>query len=298
MKILITGSNGFLGKYLIATLKFNNQLFTLSRSHSDFNFDLSKQIPVFTESFDCIIHSAGKAHYQPRNIQEYKLFFDTNVTGTYNLLSSLEKNHIPKYFVFISSVSVYGLNSGDMISETQPTIATDPYGLSKIKAENIINDWCIKNNIICTILRLPLVIGSNSKGNLSKMINGIHYGYYFNVGGGKAQKSMVLAKDVASIIATAAKVGGVFNLTDGYHPTFFELSYSISQQLNKRRVLNLPIIIAKIFAFIGDIIGNDFYINSSKLRKLTSNLTFDDSKARTIIGWKPHNVLEEFKVNK
>jgi hypothetical protein len=59
----------------------------------------------------------------------------------------------------------------------------------------------------------------------------------------------------------------------------------------------MPLFIAKGLAKIGDILGNVFPINSNKLSKITSTLTFDDSKARIAFGWDPNPVLEGFKLN-
>ena len=138
---------------------------------------------------------------------------------------------------------------------------------------------------------------SMTPGNLSSMIHGIKKGYYFNVAGGNAKKSMVLASDIAKFILKAAEVGGTYNLTDGYHPNFNELSYLISKQLGKKFVSNVPLFVAKIFATLGDILGSKFPFNSNKLNKITSTLTFDDSKAREAFGWNPTPVLKGFKIN-
>ena len=61
---------------------------------------------------------------------------------------------------------------------------------------------------------------------------------------------------------------------------------------------NLPRFAAVILAKIGDLIGNSFPINSNKLSKITSTLTFDDSKARLAFGWEPTPVSEGFKLGK
>ena len=155
-----------------------------------------------------------------------------------------------------------------------------------------------KNNIICTILRLPIVIGSNNPpGNLGLMIKGIKKGYYFNVDGGTAKKSMVLAVDISKFILEAAKLGGTFNLTDGVHPSFFDLSKCISSKLKKSWIPNMPLFIAKFLAKLGDIFGDSFPINSNKLSKITTSLTFDDTKARISFGWQPNPVIEKFKLD-
>jgi nucleoside-diphosphate-sugar epimerase len=128
------------------------------------------------------------------------------------------------------------------------------------------------------------------------MLIAIKRGYYFNIGAGKAKKSMVLAEDVAKVILKALEIGGVYNLTDGYHPSFSELSYHISKQLGKKKPLNMPLWLAKIASRLGDLFGIIAPLNTIKMKKITSDLTFDDSKARQTFGWNPINVLEGFKI--
>jgi nucleoside-diphosphate-sugar epimerase len=294
-KVLLTGSSGFLGQNIIKCL-FNYAIETLGRSNATIIADLVYNIPLI-DSVDIVIHAAGKAHLVPKTAQQAKDFYNVNVQGTINLLKCLEKpRQLPKSFIFISSVAVYGLECGKLIKEDAPLLATDPYGKSKVEAEKIIQDWCLKNNVKCTILRLPLIAGTNPPGNLKAMINGITKGYYFNIAGGKAKKSIVLAEDVAKIIPIAANIGGIYNLTDQYHPSFFELSKVIAQQLGKSQPMNIPMWIAILMAKVGDLIGSKAPINSYKLSKIISDLTFDGSKAQKSLGWKPNQVLKEFKI--
>lgn len=293
MNILLTGSSGFLGKNLIEEISKKDLVYTLNRHSGDFICDLSKEIPKFNIEFDCVIHAAGCAHLVPVNSNDEKLFFNTNIYGTINLLKGLETNKTLNRFVFISSVSVYGLEFGQNINENHPLLAKDPYGLSKIESEKIILNWCSKNNVICTILRLPLVFGEYPIGNLGSMFNAIKKGFYFNIGGGQTKRSMVLASDVAKYIILASKVGGIYNLTDGCHPTFFDLSIKISKIYNKSRVYNIPIMLAYFIAFIGDLFGNLIPLNSFRLKKILLSLTFDDTKAKKSFGWNPMPVVKK-----
>ncbi|MBF4470276.1 NAD-dependent epimerase/dehydratase family protein [Flavobacterium sp. HJJ] len=295
MSILITGSSGFLGGILKKSFK-DEKVFELNRKSGDYHCSLAIAIPNFNERFYLVIHSAGKAHSVPKTAEDKKQFVDVNVTGTLNLLQGLEKTGIPKQFVYISSVSVYGQEFGNNIDEKFPVVAKDPYGSSKIEAETLVKNWCDKYNIVCTILRLPLLVGENPPGNLGAMLKAIDKGFYFNIAGGKARKSMVLAEDVAAFIPKVATVGGTYNLTDGVHPDFNELSTIISERKNKKTPFNLPLSIAKLVGYVGDLLGNKAPINSMKLKKITSDLTFDDSKAREL-GWNPQSVLDYLKYN-
>lgn len=294
--VLLSGASGFLGKYIYNDLVRLVNISTISRTGADISVDLSRETPTL-QKVDLVVHCAGKAHVVPRSEAEAKAFFDVNVNGTRNLLYGFEKiNNFPKSFVFISTVAVYGCDTGSMINEDSALNATDPYGKSKIEAEKLVEEWCAKHQVICSILRLPLLAGTNPPGNLGAMINGLRKGYYFNIAGGKAKKSMVMADDVAKIIPIAAQVGGVYNLTDGIHTSFRELSIVISQQLGKNIPMSIPLRMAKLMAKIGDLLGNRSPINSNKLAKITHDLTFDDSKARKMLNWNPKPVLESFNI--
>lgn len=293
--ILITGASGFLGKSILNF--FSSQdisiLSTGRTGVNDIKCDLSSETPNFNVSeIELVIHAAGKAHSVPKSDKEANHFFEVNVNGTQNLLNGLGLAAFPKQFVFISSVAVYGKEFGDNILETEMLNAKDSYGVSKIQAERVVLDWCEQHNVTCTILRLPLLVGKNPPGNLGAMIKAIQKGYYFNISGGKAKKSMVLAEDVARFIPLIAPIGGIFNLTDGYHPNFSELSSTLS----KKATVNLPLRLAQILGKIGDFVGDKFPLNTSKVKKITSDLTFDDTKARKL-GWKPQHVLEYLKNN-
>lgn len=294
-KLLFTGGSGFLGKNIIKKLEdYGFLTSTLGSNSGDYVCNLSNSIPLLKEKFDIILHAAGKAHSIPKSEADRQQFYDVNVKGTINLLAGLKDSSLPKQFVYISSVSVYGREQGFNITEDFPLEAKDAYGLSKIKAEKIVQKWCHEHNVVCTILRLPLLVGKNPPGNLGAMIRGIAKGYYFNISGGKAKKSMVLAEDVAIFIPTIANIGGVYNLTDGYHPSFFELSTIIAKQLKKNSPSNLPKFLAKSIGIVGDLIGSKAPINSLKLKKITADLTFDDHKAQSV-GWMPRSVLEWYQ---
>jgi nucleoside-diphosphate-sugar epimerase len=299
--VLLTGASGFLGKAISEYLALQQaKVLTIGReATNNIICDLSVEIPrINTNNVELVIHAAGKAHSIPKSMDEKQGFFDVNLTGTLNLLKGIEKLHqLPKFFVFISSVAVYGQETGENISEQALLKAKDPYGLSKIQAEELVIQWCNKNKVICTILRLPLLAGANPPGNLGAMIKGIQKGYYFNIACGKAKKSIVLASDVSNVITKVAIIGGIYNLTDGYHPSFAELSNTIAEQFHKPNPFNIPLWLAQLIAKFGDVMGNNAPLNSAKLKKITSNLTFDDSKARNAFGFHPTPVLKGFKIN-
>jgi nucleoside-diphosphate-sugar epimerase len=190
---------------------------------------------------------------------------------------------------------VYGLEIGSGITEKDELLGNSPYALSKIKAEQFLLKWSEKFGIRILILRLPLVVGSNPPGNLGKMIHAIRRGVYFSIGGGKARKSMVLAEDIANLLATCPNGTGVYNLTDGVHPSFAELESVIAKQLGKSKSLNLPLFWARLLGKVGDILPI-FPVNTNTIKKITQDLTFSDLKARQYLDWNPSSVIEKWKI--
>jgi len=294
--IILTGSSGFLGAYIKSELeKQDFNIITLGRKDCDIDFDLSKGIPNIPKGIDFVIHAAGKAHSLPKTEKEKALFFQTNYNGTLNLLDGIKHSGSEiKSIIFISSVSVYGINEGENIDESYPLLATDPYGKSKIMAEAAITQYCKTDSINNSILRLPLIAGKNPPGNLGAMIRALKKGMYLSIGNAEAKKSMVLAEDVASLIPELFNKSGIYNLTDGYHPSFKELETSISFHLNKRNPLKINQSLANLMAKTGNLLGKKSPFNTKKLKKIQSTLTFSDEKARKELGWKPHSVIDYY----
>lgn len=295
--LLFTGSSGFLGLNTIPQLQIRYQIITLGLSESDnLKCNLAKEIPVLNASFDVVLHAAGKAHSVPKTDAEKQVFFDVNLQGTKNLCAALEKSGIPKSFIFISTVAVYGLETGENITEDYPLNGSTPYAQSKIQAEEYLTEWCKKNNVILTILRPSLIAGPNPPGNLGSMISAIKSGKYLSIGGGKARKSVLMVQDIANIIPLVANKGGVYNVCDSFHPSFRELELLICKQLGKSGVLSIPLFIANFIAKIGDLLGQRAPVNSDKLLKITNSLTFSNEKAKRELGWQPLDVIENFKI--
>lgn len=298
ISILTTGGDGFLGSILTAEFRRKNfDVQDIQRPGSPF-VDITKpfEIPV-PVSPHYVVHLAGKAHSVPQTREEEKAFFEVNFKGTRNLCDAIDNlQEKPKAFVFISTVSVYGVDTGDFIDESHALKGSTPYAKSKIQAEEFLQQWAANRGIALVILRLPLIAGVNPPGNLGAMIKGIQTGRYFRIGNGDARKSIVLASDIATIIPKAAEVGGIYHLTDGHHPTFAELEELIASQLDKTRPRSIPYSAAKVLGWTGDVLGSKFPVNTDTIKKITSNLTFDDTRARQKLGWSPRKVLDHFKI--
>lgn len=300
MNLLISGIHGFVGSNIAPLLHSSYDIYGLdietklsNNVVKTIHWNEIEKLPVC----DIILHLTGKAHSIPRTVDEEQVFYDINLGLTKRLCAALEKSGIPKSFIFISTVAVYGLESGEDITEDFPLNGTTPYALSKIQAETFLTEWCHRNNVILTILRPSLIAGPNPPGNLGAMIKGIKTGKYLSIGGGMARKSVLMVQDIARLIPLVADRGGIYNVCDSNHPGFRELERLICRQLNKSGVISIPLFLAKIVAKTGDFLGKYAPFNSVKLSKMTNSLTFSNEKAKKELDWQPMDVIENFKIN-
>ncbi|CAK7004074.1 MAG: N-acetyl-alpha-D-glucosaminyl-diphospho-ditrans,octacis-undecaprenol 4-epimerase [Petrimonas sp.] len=297
MKLLFTGASGFLGSNLKPLLKNNFEIKTLGLTDDDdYKVNIAITVPEIDILFDVVLHAAGKAHSIPKTEEEKKSFFDINFQGTANLCRALEKSGLPKAFIFVSTVAVYGLEAGENITEEYPLNGDSPYALSKIKAEEFLTDWCVRNNVTLGIIRPSLIAGPNPLGNLGAMIDGIKSGAYLSIAGGKARKSILMVQDIARLLPALIEKGGIYNICDDSQPTFRELELLIAKQLGKRSPISISYSFAKFLASAGDFLGKNAPINSLKLSKITESLTFSNEKAKQELNWQPLNVLENFMI--
>lgn len=279
---MITGSYGFLGRFLrhefsdcdVTTLGLN--------PNNDIVCDLSLHSPQFSHSFDLVVHAAGDIHPKKSN--------SVNFTGTINLCNSLDPNP-PKQFVFISSVQVYGKVLGENLDESTPLRPITSYGKSKHDAETYLIEWCKTHNVTLTILRPPLILGTGMKGTLRSMVNGIYRGYYHHIKGNQARRSIIHAIDVAKVVKLIAPIGGTYNITDGVNPSVYDLAEALSYRIGDKRIYTISMKFAKFLAKIGDIINCDkFPLTSKKLTQLTESLTFNGDAIKNVIDWTPNNI--------
>lgn len=295
--LLFTGGTGFLGKCVTPILRKHYEITTCGITATDnIKCDLATEIPELPKQYNVVLHACGKAHMVPRTEAEKQAFFDINYKGTVHLCKALEKYGIPDSLVFISTVAVYGLDCGKLITEEHPLNGVTPYAQSKIQAEEYLRTWCEKRKVVLGILRPSLLAGPEAPGNLGAMVQGIKKGYYFNINQGKARKSILMAEDIARIVPILTQVGGTYNVCDNTHPSFGELSVSIATQLGKTHPFSIPIWTARLFAKLGDLLGDKAPINTNKLNKIVQELTFSNTKAKTLLNWEPLNVLDNYKI--
>jgi len=168
-KVLVTGSEGYIGKHLVKMLENNYDVYKLDLVDPTNSIDIRKSININIE-FDTVIHLAALVNVSKST--KFPLeYHDTNVNGTVNCLRDLQY----KNFVFASTGSAAGLAS--------------PYAISKKMAELIVEDYCRKNNKNYTMFRFYNVTGvdgfppTNPDGLMASLIRAQTEGIFYVYGG-------------------------------------------------------------------------------------------------------------------
>ncbi len=171
MKILITGISGFIGNSIASSLSKKHTIYGIYRNKKPkiknknnvilIKGDLinPKEMPI---KCDYIIHAASET---PNRTKDDSKIYNSNTISMKNLITYSIKSK-PKYFLFLSSNSIYGTNKQKIINEKSKSIKPNKYGLSKIHCEKLLETFSKKQiGTKCLSIRLPGVVGINSKDN-------------------------------------------------------------------------------------------------------------------------------------
>ena len=153
-----------------------------------------------------------------------------------------------------------------------------------------------------TCLRLPLVYGPGSKGNILRMIDAIAKRRFLVVGKGENKRSMVYvenAVDAAIAVAYREEADGeTFIVKDGRDYSVLDIYKTISRSLGIRPLpVRVPVSMAKAaasaFDLAGRALGTELPYNSQVLKRLTTSLTFSAKKIAEEVGFRPGYDLRE-----
>jgi len=142
-KVLITGAQGFTGKYLIPYLQ--------KRGFEVFSFEgeITSNETVYENLRNChvdaIVHLAALSFVEENPYELYRV----NLLGTQNLLRAAIDNKVKK-FIFASSATVYGRQDQHILSEDLCPNPQNHYAISKFGAEQLIRS---QNEIDYVIVR-------------------------------------------------------------------------------------------------------------------------------------------------
>lgn len=156
-RILITGAGSYIGT------SFENYLERFKDEYSVDTVDMvdgSWREKSFS-GYDAVFHVAGIAHIKETKDNAH-IYYEVNRDLVKDVAEKAKSDNV-KQFVFLSSMSVYGLTKGRITEKTKLNPNTN-YGKSKFEAENLIAPLNNEDfNVV--ILRPPMIYGKNCKGN-------------------------------------------------------------------------------------------------------------------------------------
>ena len=148
MNILLTGASGFLGRYIVLRLAYDQSFQTTAvlRNNLDLpvpqiciplGLDVDTDWAGALEGQDVVIHAAARAHImKDESVDPLAEYRRVNVAGTLRLAKQAVEHGV-KRFIFISSIKVHGEGTplGSPYQSDDLPKPEDPYGISKLEAE-------------------------------------------------------------------------------------------------------------------------------------------------------------------
>ncbi len=268
MRILVTGGAGFIGSHLVEKLLETGHHVVILDDFNDFydpqikheniagflndvtlcQVDLRDSESVRTifrrKKIDAIAHLAARAGVRP-SIQQPRLYYDTNVIGTLNLLEAARVMGVER-FVFASSSSVYGALKTVPFSEDQHLIQTmSPYGATKIAGEFLCSSYAHLHQMRVVSLRYFTVYGPRQRPDLAihKFTRRIHAGEPIDqFGDGNTRRDYTYIEDIIQGTMAALDYNGplyeVFNLGESETISLKDLILAIEDALGKKAIIN------------------------------------------------------------
>lgn len=297
MKILLTGSEGFVGGYLRKELEnIGHVIYCIDRVNvirtNYFCFNLSNKTSSLEkllkdESFDLLIHlAAAKGDYNLK----YNDFYRDNVTASEETISLVKALGI-KSVIAYSTVSVYGHNN-KIKSEEADLVPNNAYGITKLESESLFIKWFnldpIQNKL--TILRPSVIYGENNFANMYNLLDQLNKKFPVSVGNGNYIKSMVAVENIVDItIFCINRLEGlqIYNCTDKPYPKLKEVINYIAEikGFSKPRIV-IPkwfaYFIGLLFEFFSFLIKKDFGITRERIYKFTMPTDYRSKKLENV----------------
>jgi nucleoside-diphosphate-sugar epimerase len=235
-KVLITGANSYVGTNVEKWLMKEPENFyveTLDMKDPNWtSFDFSR--------FDVVFHVAGIVHKKVTK-ETKDLYYKVNQDLAIEVAEKSKKSGV-KRFIFMSTMSVYGLNRGAIHNKTPLNPKTE-YGKSKRNAEIEI-ETLQNENFKVAILRPPLIYGPNSIGNYVFLSNFVKKYKIFPKIDNK--KSFIFIDHFCEFIKLI-----IFSNKSGiFHPQNSFLMSTTSMVEEIKKITKKKIIISKIFNFV------------------------------------------------
>lgn len=160
-KILITGANSYIG---LSFEKYVKQWPNEYKVDTVDMIDGSWKNKDFSK-YDVVFHVAGIAHIKETK-ENASLYYKVNRDLVYEVAKKAKEEGV-KQFIFLSSMSVYGMETGVISKDTVPAPKSN-YGKSKLQAEELIAPLQ-DSTFSIAVLRPPMIYGKGCKGNYVRL---------------------------------------------------------------------------------------------------------------------------------
>lgn len=224
-----------------------------------------------------------------------------NVEGTRHVASWAAATGVAR-FVYISSVSVYGMPPLEGITEETPFLHIGlPYGDSKIAAETLVLDFH-RAGLPCTILRPGDVYGPRASEWVVKLVESMRSGRMILIGGGRGLINVTHVDNLVDVIEAAlgnpGAAGRDYIITDGKPATWRDYLTMLSGAAGcAPPKFSLPIVAAwpavLLLEAVGRLTGRRPPLSRMGLSLLTARCTYSIDRARRELGWSPRVGLAE-----
>ncbi len=301
--VLITGASGFIGTYLTALLVQDKiDILATSRTYPPHPPVTHKVIEIGKMNGDTdwstilpgreiIIHLAARVHIMDeKSLDSLASFRSVNVDGTLNLARQAAKNGV-KRFLFLSSIKVNGEKTDTIpFHPLTPPAPEDPYGISKLEAEEGLLQIAKETDLEVVIIRPPLVYGKEAGGNFARLRRLATLGIPLPLGSIHNKRSLVGIDNLCSLIkicldhpnATKAPL----LVSDNQDVSTPDLIRLLAASADKSiRLLPFPFPLLKLFATLCG--------RGPEIKRLSENLQVDCSDTIRLLDWQPPLSLEQ-----
>jgi nucleoside-diphosphate-sugar epimerase len=290
--ILITGSTGYVGKYLARDFSEIFNLYTINRQPVKFsekykNYEIKRGGIIDVNHFieiDTVIHCMGIAH--KKIYKSHSHVEAINVELTVQIANAAVKAGVKK-FIFISTANVYEQSSRDMEKYFPDTYCSpdEPYAISKLKAEMELQKIFQVSKSKLIIIRPPLIYGGEKfKGNLRLLEILIRLRIPLPIGLLSVKRSYLSLENLSNFIKKCIDsefpCDKPFLIRDDKRMTLIEVAEMISKTISiKVRFFNLNARMLRVIVTLafGKRIASKFFQEFDLDQQLTFKIT----------GWRP-----------
>jgi UDP-glucose 4-epimerase len=227
MKVLVTGANGFVGRFLCECLNaYGHVVMPAVRRVTNLAGEevvgsVNRETDWTSALADCnaVVHLAARVHVMNDEASDpLAEFREVNTEGSLNLARQAAQAGV-KRFVFISTIKVNGEGREAPYRETDATAPEDAYAISKWEAEQGLRQIEQETGMEVVILRPPLVYGAGVKANFQRLLHVVRRGWPLPLGAIHNRRSLLYLGNFVDAIRLClehpAAAGQTFLLDDG-----------------------------------------------------------------------------------